>query len=207
MRLFAAIFLLTATLAVAGCLSTQLKATSNRPVETSMDVFVQASVLRHMTGSCCMFPFNAPHEMEAASPTLTSVFQSRISQSGPFGQIRLVAKRVASDTEALWYARKMGCSLAMLPSLIYMMDGTGGMPTKLVVRLRILDAATGQVLWDIKQSAYSEPGPDVDLTWNTVVGAPAQRCLALADCLAQRFAGYLTQLLVQERQAEAEIQR
>ena len=82
-------------------------------------------------------------------------------------------------------------TLAMVPSLLYMMDGTGGMPTKLVVRSRILDARTGRVLWDVKQSACSEPGPDIDLAWNTIEGEPAQRCRVIADCLAQRFAGFL----------------
>ena len=201
MRIVAAIFLLTATWGAGGCM-TQLKATSDRPVQATMDVFVQASSIQHMMDSACLFRFSAPPETEAASPMLTSVFQTRLVQRAPFAQIRVVPENVGSDAEALWYARKEGCSLAIVPSLLYMMDGSGGMPTKLVVRIRIVDAATGQVLWDIKQSAWSEPGPDIDLTWNTIVGAPAQRCRVLADCLAERFACYLAQPLEKERKEE-----
>ena len=87
----------------------------------------------------------------------------------------------------------------MRPSLLYMMDGTGAMPTELVVRTRILDARTGQALWDIKQNALSTPGYDIDLTWNTITGDPAQRRRVMADCLARRFAEYLVEPLVKEK--------
>lgn len=167
-----------------------------------MDVFVQACVTQHTMDNACLFGFSAPPEMAASSPMLTSVFEERLVQRRPFARIKVVPKIVDSDAEALWYARKQGCSLAILPSLLYMMDGSGGIPTKLVVRIRILDAANGQVLWDIKQSAWSEPGPDIDLTWNTIVGEPAQRCKVLAECLAERFALYLAKPLEQDVQGK-----
>lgn len=203
MRLLAAIALLLATCTAGGCISTQLKATTNRPVEANMKVFVKAPIAQYAMDSVCMFPFRAPPEMAAASPMLTSTFQARLDQRGPFQQIRVLPYKVKSDSEALWYARKEGCSLVILPSLLYMMDGTGAMPTDLVVRMRILDARTGEVLWDVKQSAWSEPGRDIDLTWNTITGAPAQRCRVLADCLAQRFAEYLAQPLDKEKKEAA----
>jgi hypothetical protein len=72
-----------------------------------------------------------------------------------------------------------------------MMDGSGNMPTELIVRIRILDARSERVLWDVKQRGWSEPGRDFDLFWNTIVGGPAMRCSVLADSLARRFAAYL----------------
>ena len=204
-RIFAAMLLLAAICCTGGCLATQLKATSPRPVEATLDVFVQASVIQHMMDSACLFSFSTPPELEAASPMLTSAFQTRLVQRGPFPRIMVVPAKVVSDAEALWYARKQACSLAIVPSLLYMMDGAGGLPTKLEVRLRVLDAATGQVLWDIVESAWSEPGPDIDLTWNTVVGAPARRCRVLADCLAERFVGYFAQRLEQEKKEAAKV--
>ena len=204
-RIRAAVFLLVAALSCSGCLTSQLKATSNRPVESTMEVFAQASIVQHTLDSACLFSFSAPPEIEAASPMLTGVFQTRLIQRSPFAKIRVVAATVRSDVEALWYARKEGCSLAILPTLSYMMDGAGGEPTKLEVHIRILDAANGRVLWDVKQSAWSEPGPDIDLTWNTIVGAPAQRCRILAECLAERFAIYLVKPLEEERKAESDL--
>jgi hypothetical protein len=137
--------------------------------------------------------------MAEASASLTSAFQSRLVQRRPFREIRLLPYEVKSDTEALWYARNEGCTLVMRPLLLYMMDGTGNMPTKLIVRTRIIDARTGEVLWDVKQAARSEPGPDIDLFWDTITGAPAQRCRVMADCLAQGFAEYLAQPLEKEK--------
>lgn len=207
LRIGIAVFLLAAACCLDGCIATQLKATSDRPVEARMEVFARASVLQHTMDSACLFRFSAPPEMEEASPMLTSVFASRLEQKEPFAQIRLVPVTVGSDAAALWYARKKGCPLAIVPSLLYMVQGAGGLPTKLVVHIRILDAATGQVLWDIKQTAWSEPGPDIDLTWNTIVGAPAQGDHALAECLADRFTGYLARSLEQERKREAGLQQ
>jgi hypothetical protein len=181
-----------------GCIATRLKATSNRPVDASMEVFVRASIEQHSMARVCLFPFTSPPEMAAASDYLTTAFQTRLVQRRPFQEIKTLPYEVKSDSEALWYARNEGCTLAMRPSLVYMMDGTGAMPTELVVRTRILDARTGQVLWDIKQKALSEPGFDVDLTWNTITGEPAQRRRVMADCLAQRFAEYLVQPLAKE---------
>lgn len=195
--------LLAASCVAGGCITSQLKATSSRPVEATMDVFAHAPIMEYSMDSACLFRFTAPHSMAAASPMLTSAFEERLVQSAPFARITMVPVTVDSDAQAIWYARKKGCPIAILPSLLYMMGGAGGMPTKLVVRIRILDAVTGQLLWDVKQRAWSNPGPDIDLTWNTIVGAPAQRCRVLAACLAQRFADYLAKPLEQERKKES----
>ncbi|MGA2936866.1 MAG: hypothetical protein ABSF52_07185 [Syntrophobacteraceae bacterium] len=199
LRLMGVIALILALCGNGGCIATRLKATSNRPVDASMEVFVRASIEQHSMDSVCLFPFTSPPEMAAASDYLTTAFQTRLVQRRPFREIRTLPYEVKSDSEALWYARNEGCTLAMRPSLVYMMDGTGAMPTELVVRTRILDARTGQVLWDIKQNAQSEPGYDIDLTWNTFTGEPAQRRRVMADCLAQRFAEYLVKPLVKEQ--------
>jgi hypothetical protein len=160
-----------------------------------MDVFVHAMIQQHTMDNICIFPFASPPEMAEASASLTIAFQSRLVQRHPFREVRVLQHEVKSDAEALWYARNAGYTLLMRPFLLYMMDGTGNMPTELVVRTRILDVRSGDVLWDVKQTARSEPGPDIDLTWNTITGERAQRCHVMADCLAQRFAGYLVQPL------------
>ncbi len=198
-RLAGVIALLVAICGAGGCIATQLKATSKRPVDASMEIFVHAMIEQHTMESVCIFPFVSPPEMAAASGSLTSAFQRRLVQRGPFREIRGLPYEVKSDSEALWYARSEGCTLAMRPLLLYMMDGTGNMPTELAVRIRILDARTGEVLWDVKQTARSEPGRDIDLTWNTITGEPAQRCSVMADCLARRFAGYLVQPLEKKK--------
>jgi hypothetical protein len=198
-RLLGAVIILLAISGTSGCIATRMQDSSKRPVETGMEVFVRADIAQHTMDCMCVFPFRSPPEIAESSHPLSSAFQSRLVQRGPFRLIKTLPYEVKSDSEALWYARSEGCELAMIPSLLYMMDGTGAMPTKLVVRTRILDARTCAVLWDIKQNACSGPGPDIDLCWNTIVGEPAQRCGVMADCLALRFAEFLAQPLVKEK--------
>jgi hypothetical protein len=198
-RLLGAIALILAVCGNGGCMASQMRATSNRPVDASMTVFTRASIEQHSMDSVCLFPCTSPPEMAAAAQWITTAFQTRLVQRRPFREIRILPCEVKSDSEALWYARNEGCTIAMCPSLLYMMDGTGAMTTELAVRTRILDARTGRVLWDLKQNARSQPGYDVDLCWNTITGGPAQRCLAMADCLAQRFAQYLVGPIEKEK--------
>jgi hypothetical protein len=186
-----AVTVLLLALSAGGCISTQLKAGTSRPVESKMDIFVHSEIGPHMMDTLCIFPFSAPAEMAEASCAITLAFQARLIQRRPFREARVLNHVVKSDAEALWYARNEGCELAMVPVLIYMMDGTGAMPTTLDIRTRILDARTGKVLWDVKQHGWSEPGPDIDLTWNTIVGEPAKRVLSIADCLAVQLANFL----------------
>jgi hypothetical protein len=192
-RLLALIGIFVVGCVASGCISSQMTATANRPVDASIEIFARARIEALAIQTLCMFPFNTPPETAAASESLTKAFQNRLEQRSLFRQIKVQLDPVKSDVEALWYARCEGCTFAMCPTLIYMMDGTGNMPTQLVVRIRILDARTGQVVWDAKQSGTSEPGHDIDFVWNTCIGKPAQRCLVLADCLALRFADYLVQ--------------
>jgi hypothetical protein len=156
-----------------------------------MEVFVQAAIEQHAMDSICLLPFISPPEMALASSSLTTAFGSYLTQRRLFREVRVLSDQVNSDSDAIWRARREGCALVMRPCLVYMMDGTGALPTELVVRTRILDSRTGAVLWDVKQRGISEPGSDVDLTWNTLKGDPAQRCSVLANCLARRFAEYL----------------
>jgi hypothetical protein len=152
-----------------------MEATTNRPVVDGMDVFVRSAIEQHRMDTAIIFQFTAPPECENATDAITAAFQSRLLQRRPFRLLKALPVAVKSDTEALWYVRNEGYDLAIVPYVIYLMDGTGALPTRLVVRTRIVDARTNLVLWDIKQSAFSEPGLDVDLFWNTITGKQAQK--------------------------------
>lgn len=199
MKAVGAVIAIIALFTVNGCYYSRMKAGSTRPVEGKMEVIVHAAIERHMMESLGLFPFESPPEAAAISETVTSAYQAQLVQKRPFRDVRQVACRVRSDSEALWYGRNAGCDLVMVPAVTYAMDGSGAMPTSLTVRCRILDARTGMVLWDIKQNAVSEPGADIDLFWNTVSGQPAQRLSVLADTLARQFSDFLVQPVEKEQ--------
>lgn len=177
----------------------RIKAGSTRPVDGKMEVIVHSAIERHTMDILGLFPFDSPPESASVSGPVTASYQSNLVQRRPFRDVKMIPARVMSDAEALWYGRNAGCDLVMVPAVIYAMDGTGAMPTRLTLRSRILDARTGMVLWDIQQEAVSEPGADIDLFWNTVSGQPAQRLYALADTLARQFSDFLVQPLLKEK--------
>ncbi|MCE5335882.1 MAG: hypothetical protein LLG06_14970 [Desulfobacteraceae bacterium] len=186
-----------------GCIASQLKGKTDRPIESDLQIYTQSSIGSHLMDVFGLFPFSSPPEFESTTPEITAAFQARILQLRPFREVKILPYAVKSSSEALWYGRNEGCDLVMMPEVLYRMDGTGNLPTTLVVRVRIFDARTGKLLWDIKQKALSEPGHDIDLTWNTIAGAPAQRARELADELAYKFAEYLIEPLLKAKQEEA----
>ncbi len=192
-RIMVAILAVAALCSSTGCVTTKLKAMSSRSVESEMDVIVNSAAERHRMDVIGLVPFVVPPETSGVSEKVTAAFQAQMAQSRPFREIKQIRHMVRSDAEALWYGRNQCCDLVMVPAVTYLMDGSGALPTRLETRTRILDARTGMVLWDIKQVAFSEPGADIDLTWNTISGQPAQRYPELADRLARNFAAFLVQ--------------
>jgi hypothetical protein len=176
--------------AMAGCAIVQ-RAPLSEPVRTNQEVFAWSLAERQAGAKLVIFPFSAPAGAETAAENATSAYYSMLLQKQVFREIVSLGQPVNTDAEALWYARTMGCDLAMRPSVLYLLDGTGAIPTRLEVRIRILDARSERVLWDLKQTAVSKPGADLDLVWTSVSGTPAQRYPVLAQTLADQFAVFL----------------
>lgn len=176
---------------LSACVASRMHAESKGAVNARMEVLVNSTIDLHKMKTIGVFPFTSPSEMADDCAKITTAFEEQLLRQRPFRGVRSLRYPVGTDSEALWYGRTEGCDLVMIPAIIYLMDGTGAMPTELVIRTRILDVRTGMTLWDIKQQVVSEPGLDIDLTWATVSGKPAQRYHALADELACRFADFL----------------
>jgi hypothetical protein len=193
-RILGGILILLVLSSLSACLASRMRSQDNgRPVKAGMEVLAHSAIGPHQMNTIGLFPFSSPPEVADSCEKITTDFQEQLLQKRPFREVRLLPYSVKSDAEALWYGRNEGCDLVMIPMILYLMDGTGAMPTKLAIRTRILDVRTGKTLWDLKQNALSEPGLDIDLTWTTISGEPAQRYYCLADNLARRFADFLVQ--------------
>jgi hypothetical protein len=190
-RVLAFLSVCLVALGLAGCFTT-MKAYSQRPVQCMpVEVYLKTDTERYVNGVLGIFPFTAPEYAAAAANELRSVYYRELVQDGVFRQVKLMYQVVGSDTEAVWLGRREGCDLVMLGSILYLLDGSGAAPTRLQVGGRILDVRSEGPVWNIKQEAYSEPGPDVDLVWTTISGEPAQRYHALAEVLAEQFSQFL----------------
>lgn len=201
-RFLGAVFLLFALGITPGCIWSQMQAGSDRPVGSTMEVIVHSAIEPHLMETAGLFPADLPPQMAGASERVSAIFEARLVQGRPFRTIRQLPYPVKSDAEALWYGKQEQCDLVILPAVVYLMDGSGAMPTRLVVRTRILDVRSGRVLWDILQNACSEPGADIDLTWTTISGEPAQRYPVLTDRAALLFVDFLVRPLEQRKNAE-----
>ena len=172
--------------AFSGCAAT-FRAESRRPVEdTSLEVFVRADGNRYRSAKIGIFSFNAPSYASAAENELATIYWEEILRSGLFKQVILIPHQVSDSSEAIWWGRREQCDLIMMPQVVYMVDGSGALTNRLEVGVRILDTRSGQLLWDFKQKASSNPGPDIDLYWTTISGKSAQGYQTLARYLAQQ---------------------
>lgn len=202
-RILRGILIFLALSSLSACIASRMRSQADgRPIGAGMEVIAHSAIEQHQMNIIGVFPFSSPPEVADSCEKITTAFHERLLQRRPFRDARLLPYSVKSDSEALWYGRNEGCDLVMVPAILYLMDGTGAMPTRLVIRTRILDVRTGKTLWDLKQDALSEPGLDIDLTWTIISGAPAKRYHSLADDLAQRFADFLVQPYAMEKNGE-----
>jgi hypothetical protein len=204
-RILGGIVILLVLSSMSACIASRLRTEGGCAVEAGMEVIVHSAIEQHLMHTIGVFPFSSPAEVANDREKITTAFQEQLLQRRPFREVKELPFPVKSDPEALWYGRNEGCDLVMVPAILYLMDGSGAMPTRLVIRTRILDVRTGKTLWDIKQDAFSEPGPDIDLTWTTFSGKPARRYHYLADDLARRYVDFLVKPLEEERNSEKKV--
>ena len=173
-----------------GCVST-MRAQSSRPVRVEpLDIILQTDAASFGLANLGVFPFMTPHYAVGAGKEVTDFYLAELLRVGMFRQLTLIPHFVKTDEEAVWWGRRQGCDLVMKSEITYLMDGSGGMPTHLQTSIRIIDVRSGMPRWNLRQKAYSEPGPDVDLVWTTISGSPAQRYRLLARSLAEQLSEY-----------------
>ena len=176
---------------VAGCVS-QMRAESSRPVQCKpIEAFVQSNGLSYAAARLGVFYAREPDHAVGISREVTSMYADELVKNGVFSQVKLIPYTARTAEEVIWWGRQEGCDLVMESEIVYLLTGSGTMPTKLGMRVRIIDTRTGGTLWDLQQWAFSEPGRDMDLFWHTVSGQSAQRHGALAKALAEQLPRYL----------------
>lgn len=85
-RLLGAIALILAVCSNGGCLASQMRATSNRPVDASMTVFARASIEQHSMDSVCLFPCTSSPEMAEPHSGSRPLFRPGLSKDALFGR-------------------------------------------------------------------------------------------------------------------------
>ena len=165
---------------------------SDRPVKLRPIEVLSRSTIRHYAGATLgLAQFQGPPAQDAAMEKIVQAYMKELLKLGIFKEVKTIQHPVRDDSDAIWLSRREGCDLLLTTSVLYVVGGTGAMPTQLQVDVRILDARLDRVAWHLQQKAFSEPGRDIDLFWSTRVGAPAQKVSILAEALADQLSRYL----------------
>lgn len=169
-----------------GCAST-FRTEAARPVDcASVNIFARAESRCFGFATIGILPFKTPFYADPVARDLAAIYQQELMASGVFRQVVMIPHKVADENEALWWGRHEQCSLIMLAEVVYLLDGSGVLSNRLDINVKILDARSGQLLWDFLQSAGSHPGEDIDLGWTTISGKHAKGRRDLARGLAQQ---------------------
>lgn len=169
-----------------------LDADSKRPVKAEPIKVFRASSLKYYSGAALgVLTFNAPVAMNSAGEEVARVYVQELFRLGVFRDVKLIPCVAGSGEEAVWLARTNQCDLIMKASVDDLLDGSGAMATHVSINVKILDARTGNVAWELQQEASSEPGKDRDFFWSVKKGAPAQRYPVIARSLARQLVDYL----------------
>ncbi|NLI82489.1 MAG: hypothetical protein GX443_12515 [Deltaproteobacteria bacterium] len=187
--------LVTVLVAALGCAG-ESRAFSHGPrVELQpIDVFRRSNIQYYGGAALGVLSFKGPAQMSAAGDEIARIYAQELLKPGFFKDVRFFARSAASQEEAVWLARTLECDLIMEATIQYLLDGSGSMPTHLDIAVKILDARSGTVAWDLGQKASSNPGKEVDLFWSVKKGAPAERYPAMAKALAVQLVHFLAGL-------------
>lgn len=172
---------------------TTLPDKSTRPVVVEpLTILLQTDISGFRPATLGVFPLLPPPYAPDASRNVTDLYWGQLQRYGVFQRMTAIARFVRTSEEALWWGRQEGCDLVLRGEISYLMDGTGGMPTELRTSIEIIDVRSGKPLWNLRQTARSRPGADLNFVWITIPGGNAQRHLVLASFLAEQLAAYLS---------------
>lgn len=176
---------------ISGC-AQGLLAEFSRPVHCmAPEVFVRSARAGYPFLKIGILPTVAPSYARSAAGVVTSIYYDELLRSRGFRSVIRIPHRAAGVGQALWWGRDSGCDLVMTSKIRSLWYGSGALPTRLEIQVRIYDVRTGDVLWSLRQKASSEPGPVLDIGWNTFAGQPAR----LYPVLARRLAVQLARML------------
>jgi hypothetical protein len=185
---FAALWVL---LTASGCATTVRDQLAHAVTSEAAEIYVRPAFGTDQRSRLAILPFKAPaYAAGAANPVTESYFQELL-RGGIFRQVTLVRDVPPGSNGAIPWEQLRDYDLVLQGEILYLMAGTGSMPTQLQVEVRIIDVSRRTLAWYLRQQSSSQPGQDLNLIWRTVPGEPARPYQAMATVLAQQLAQIL----------------
>jgi hypothetical protein len=137
--------------------------------------------------------FRASPELKDQAVALTRIFYRELLAKRTFREVILIDEPYATPREALSRARELRAEVVVAGEVPYYLDGGTVGQSGLQVDLRILEAATGQLLWEVSDRISATPRPVIDLMIFETRPKPTPGIAALAAELLGRLAATLEQ--------------
>ncbi len=127
-----------------------------------------------------------PHLPEVSHP-LTQVFFQRLLTIRPFREVVFIPQAYGTLAEALALGRQAQVDLLLLGEAPYFLDGGTVGITALQVDLKVVEVASGQLLWYLSDALRATPRPVIDLVVTETRPHPTPDIYAVAGVLAERM--------------------
>jgi len=131
--------------------------------------------------------FRHPPHLPEVSHSLTQVFYQKLLARRPFREVVFLPRAYGSLAEALALGRQAQVDLLLLGEAPYFLDGGTVGTAALQVDLKVVEVASGHLLWYLSDAVRVTPRPVVDLIVTETRPEPTPDIYALAGVLAERM--------------------
>jgi hypothetical protein len=154
-------------------------------------VFTQPGNQNLRLGRAGMLNFRTVPDIAEVGTAFTEIFYREILAKKAFAEVVLIPETYTTKEEALRLAKRYKAEVMLLGEIPYYLDGGTVGTSGLQVDLKVMEATTGRLLWNVSDSLKATRRPIVDLIVTESRPYPTPSIATLASRLAGRLAANL----------------
>jgi len=159
------------------------------PMITKNDrVFAHPGKENLRAGRAGLMIFRTHPEFPEVGPAFTEIFHRELLAKRTFTDVVLIPVVYTTKDEALRQAKRHQANIMLLGEIPYYLDGATVGTSGLQVDLKIMEAGSGRLLWNLSESVKAKPRPIVSLMVTETRPYPTPTMGTLASRLAGRLA-------------------
>ena len=192
--------LLTATVGCAHWQYDQFPAPSWNPtglatprIDKRNQVFAHPGNQNFRLGRVGLLDFRTVPDFAEVGPAFTQIFYRELLAKKAFAEVVLIPETYTTKEEALRLAKRHQVDVILLGEVPYYLDGGTVGTSGLQVDLKVIEAGSGRLLWNLSDSLKATHRPIIDLIVTETRPYPIPSMGALAARLAGRLAATLEQ--------------
>jgi len=137
--------------------------------------------------------FRTVPDFAEVGPAFTQIFYRELLAKRAFAEVVLIPETYTTKEEALRLAKRHQADVLLLGEVPYYLDGGTVGTSGLQVDLKVIEAGSGRLLWNISDSLKATPRPIIGLMVVETRPYPTPSMGTLAARLAGRLAANLEQ--------------